>query len=87
MATNNPARTWGRPSLFGKRRQRVELQPGDVQRIEGSGRVTIVCGNAWVTVNGTDMILRPGQSLYLPRGHQPVLISSLKHTSVIYEVR
>lgn len=86
MTTNTPAKIWWRGALFGGKRQRMELNAGETQHIQGLERnLSVIDGWAWVTINGTDIVLRPGQMMHLPEGHNPVLISGLKDVPLIYE--
>jgi mannose-6-phosphate isomerase-like protein (cupin superfamily) len=47
----------------------------------------VLSGAAWVTVNGQDFVLKSGHVLQIPPKHCPVVISGLKQTALVYEIR
>jgi hypothetical protein len=87
MNPNSSIKVW-LSKTRGKMKRRIELHSGEVQRFDGAGQnIRVLSGRAQIRVNGQDIPLSPGHMLQLPSGHYPVVISTLKHTPLIYEIR
>lgn len=92
MAANNPARTLtiGQPRAYSGVNCRVtdDMESNsDVRTLRASGQtVRVIQGIAWVTLDGADIILHPGDNVYLRPGASPATISRLGSEMLVYEI-
>jgi hypothetical protein len=64
-----------------------QLVPGDVQSLMCQvQRIHVVSGQAWITVDGQDFVLKSGQELSIPKCHYPAVISSMGRRPLVYRV-
>jgi hypothetical protein len=88
MSVNPSIKVWLGKARPQSKRRRVELAAGKVQRFDGAGGcIRVLSGAAWITVNGQDFVLKSGHVLQMPPEHCPVVISGLKQTALVYEIR
>ena len=64
----------------------VELMTGYVRDEKRESQVLrIVSGAAWVTMDGEDIILEPGDEFKLSRGKHKALVSPAGHDPLVYQ--
>lgn len=86
MAANNPARARAHSGVNCRVTDSVESS-GDVRTLRAAGQtVRVIQGIAWVTLDGADIVLRPGDSAYLRPGAPAAIISRLSSKMLTYEV-
>jgi mannose-6-phosphate isomerase-like protein (cupin superfamily) len=65
---------------------KIELMKGYVRSEKRESQVLrIVSGTAWVSIDGEDVILNPGDELKLSHGKHKALVSSAHNEPLIYE--
>ncbi len=66
---------------------RVMLLTGEVHRVKPNYRgLRIRSGQAWVTVNGYDLVLKRGEEVALEKRHDDAVVSSLGHAPLVIEL-
>lgn len=66
---------------------RVMLLKGEVQRVKSNYRgLRVRSGQAWVTMNGRDLVLKRGEEVALDEAHDAAVVSSLGHAPLIVEL-
>lgn len=66
---------------------RVELRPGQLFKVAGSGRsLRVISGTAWVSDDAVDHIVARGDRLGLKALAGPALVSDLSGTGLVLEV-
>ena len=67
--------------------RRVSVLPGKVGRLDTrAGKLRVIAGCGWLSVNGLDTILEPGYAFELPAPCRDVpLISALENTTLVLE--
>jgi ferric-dicitrate binding protein FerR (iron transport regulator) len=66
---------------------RVMLLRGEVQRVKPNYRgLRVRSGRAWVTVNGRDLVLKPGEEIALEMPHAAAVMSPLGHAPLVVEL-
>lgn len=85
----NPAFPWeGRYVKDGELRQIVELTAGKAYNLVRPTQVVrIIRGNAWITLDGEDYVLKAGQEVMVPVQKAPAVISSPNSQPLVFEVR
>ena len=67
-------------------KSKIELMKGYVRSEKRQSQVLrIVSGRAWVTMEGEDIILEPGQELKLSHGRDQAVVSSAGDEPIVYE--
>jgi mannose-6-phosphate isomerase-like protein (cupin superfamily) len=65
---------------------KIELMKGFVRSEKrDSQMLRIVSGTAWVSMDGEDMILNPGEELKLSHGKHQAVISATGNEPLVYE--
>lgn len=88
MATGKPV-TAGRfqPGEALTRAVTQRLDGRDVRRLANEAQVVrIVSGSAWISLDGSDILVKRGEQADLEPGLYPPVISSINGLSVVYEV-
>lgn len=63
------------------------LPCGEVARIPRTGqRLRVVSGYAWITFDGLDFTLLPGEAMALPPGDDPAVVSALEGQPLVYRL-
>ncbi len=85
----NPASPWDdRYIKDGELRQIVELTAGKAYTLVHPTQVIrVVQGNAWITLDGDDYVLKEGQEVMVPVQKEPAVISSPDSKPLVFEVR
>ncbi len=66
---------------------RLLLSVGEVYRLPQAGeRVRVISGQAWLTMQGRDVVLQAGEVVTLPASAEAALISPVDHTALVVEV-
>ena len=66
---------------------RVMLLKGEVQRVESSYQgLRVRSGQAWLTQQGCDLVLKRGDEVALDGRHDAAVISALGHAPLIIEL-
>ncbi len=66
---------------------RMMLLKGEVQRVKSSYRgLRVRAGQAWVTMNGRDLVLKRGEEMVLDRAQDAAVVSSLGHAPLVIEL-
>ncbi len=66
---------------------RVMLLRGEVQRVKSNYRgLRVRSGQAWVTVNGHDLVLKRGEEVALEMRHDSAVVSPLGHAPLVIEL-
>jgi hypothetical protein len=66
---------------------RLMLLQGEVQRVKSNYRgLRVRSGQAWVTVNGRDLVLKRCEELALNMRHDAPVISALGRTPLVVEL-
>ena len=69
------------------RPMRVMLLTGEVQRVESNYRgLRVRSGQAWVTVNGRDLVLKRCEEMTLEMRQDAVVVSALGHAPLVIEL-
>ena len=70
-----------------KMQMRVMLLKGEVQRVKSNYRgLRVRAGQAWVTLNGRDLVLKRGEEVALDKGQDAAVVSSLGHAPLVIEL-
>lgn len=65
---------------------KIELMKGYVRNEKRESQVLhIVSGTAWVSMDGEDLILKPGDQLKLSHGKYNAVVSSASSEPLVYE--
>lgn len=65
---------------------KIELMNGYVRNEKRESQVLrIVSGTAWVSIDGEDMVLKPGEELKLSRGAYNAVVSATGDGPLVYE--
>lgn len=65
---------------------KIELMKGYVRTEKRESQVLrIVSGTAWVSMDGEDLILKPGEELKLSHGKHKAVVSPASNEPLIYE--
>ena len=65
----------------------VYLERDDVRRLTVESQVIhVMAGTAWITTDGTDVIVDSGEQIVMRRGKYPALISAAGKHPLVYEV-
>jgi quercetin dioxygenase-like cupin family protein len=85
----NPAFPWaGRYVKDGELRQIIELAAGKAHTLaRPTQTVRVVQGNAWITLDGEDYLIKAGQEVMVQVQKAPAVISSPNDEPLIFEVR
>ncbi len=66
---------------------RVMLFTGEVHRVRSNYRgLRIRSGQAWVTVNGRDLVLKRGEEVALEKRRDATVVSALGHAPLVIEL-
>ena len=66
---------------------RVMLLKGEVQRVESNYRgLRVRSGQAWVTLQGRDLVLKRGDEIALEGRHEAAVVSAVGHAPLIIEL-
>jgi hypothetical protein len=67
--------------------RKVSVLPGMIGRMDPrAGKLRVIAGRGWLSVNGLDTILKPGCSFELPADCRDVpLVSALDNTTLVLE--
>ena len=66
---------------------RVMLLTGEVHRVKSNYRgLRIRSGQAWVTLNGYDLVLKRGEEVALEMRHDAAVVSPLGHVPLVIEL-
>ncbi len=66
---------------------RVMLLAGEVHRVRSNYRgLRIRSGQAWVTVNGRDLVLKRGEEVALEKRHDAAVVSALGRAPLVIEL-
>ncbi len=69
------------------RQMRVMLLTGEVQRVESNYRgLRVRSGQAWVTVDGRDVVLKRCEEIALGPRHDVAVVSALGHAPLVIEL-
>ncbi len=64
----------------------IELMEGFVRTEKRESQVLrIVSGTAWISMDGEDLILNPGEELKLSRGKHKAVVSPASNEPLVYE--
>ena len=64
----------------------IELMKGYVRTEKRESQVMrVVSGKAWVTMDGKDLILNPGDELKLSHGEYKAVVSTANNEPLVYE--
>ena len=67
-------------------KSRIELLTGYVRDEKRESQVLrVVSGAAWVTMDGEDIVLEPGEELKLSRGKYKAVVSPAGNDPLVYE--
>ncbi len=67
-------------------KSKIELMKGYVRDEKRESQVLrIVSGSAWVTMDGEDIVLKPGDEMKLSRGEYNAIVSPTGDEPLIYE--
>jgi mannose-6-phosphate isomerase-like protein (cupin superfamily) len=67
-------------------KSKIELMKGYVRDEKRESQVLrIVSGNAWVTMDGEDFVLKPGDELKLSHGKYDAVVSPTGDEPLVYE--
>jgi hypothetical protein len=67
---------------------RERLVRGETRRLRRNHRILrVVSGYAWVTADGSDVILASSEAVLLPRGKHPAVVSALGDRPLVYEIQ
>ncbi|MBZ0287922.1 MAG: DUF2917 domain-containing protein [Anaerolineae bacterium] len=84
MATPDSKRTTHTMEQLSK--EKIELMQGHVRTEKRESQVLrIVSGSAWVSMEGEDIVLNPGDELKLSHGRHEAVVSPVGHEPLIYE--
>ena len=65
---------------------KIELMKGYVRTEKRESQVLrIVSGTAWVSMDGEDLILKPGEELKLSHGKHKAVVSPASNEPLVYE--
>jgi len=65
---------------------KIELMKGYVRDEKRESQVLrVISGNAWVTMDGEDVVLKPGDELKLSRGRYDAVVSATGDEPLVYE--
>ncbi|GIL11649.1 MAG: DUF2917 domain-containing protein [Chloroflexi bacterium] len=74
--------------VFQDAAQVKRLENGNAATLKRISQVVrVVKGQAWISLDGEDMVLKNGQEVYLRQGKQPAVISSVNRETLVYEIR
>ena len=66
---------------------RLLINPGEVYHLPETGRcIRVVSGQAWLTVQGQDIVLSAKDEARLAASHEPKLVSALNRKPLVVEV-
>ncbi len=66
---------------------RVMLLTGEVHRVRSNYRgLRIRSGQAWITVNGRDLVLKRGEEVALEKRHDAAVVSALGYAPLVIEL-
>lgn len=67
-------------------KSKIELMKGYVRDEKRESQVLrVVSGNAWVTIDGEDVVLKAGEELKLSRGKHDAVVSPAGSEPLVYE--
>ena len=67
-------------------KSKIELMKGYVRDEKRESQVLrVVSGNAWVTMDGKDVVLKPGDEFKLSRGKYDAVVSPAGDEPLVYE--
>jgi hypothetical protein len=67
-------------------KSRIELMDGYVRDEKRESQVLrVVSGTAWVSMDGEDVILKPGEEIKLSHGRYSAVVSSADDEPLVYE--
>ncbi|MCL4249256.1 MAG: hypothetical protein KJ065_14005 [Anaerolineae bacterium] len=69
------------------KRQMIPLSSDEARSLRRHGQhVRVIEGIGWLTVDGRDYVLQPGDQALLGEGHIPAVVGSANHEPVLFEV-
>ncbi len=72
------AKRWRQPVRADDPKGSTQMRPGGLYSLQRRGQtVQVGRGRAWITFDGEDHILEPGDRLRLPQGKDRALVSAL----------
>jgi mannose-6-phosphate isomerase-like protein (cupin superfamily) len=67
-------------------KSKIELMKGYVRDEKRESQVLrVISGKAWVTMDGEDVVLKPGDELKLSRGKYDAVVSATGDEPLVYE--